>query len=160
LSGDPSLLAEITGFITQELRQTDMLVPLLANDTLGHLPPLTVFHGLVLESDGSEREALDLAEFVVNPVSDAARVFVLGKGGVPINTLERLEIAALHSPENAAVFRDAAEAFRVGLYHQAVAGTSLIAPSALGKLDQRMMKTSFSSILRLLELMASTFVSA
>jgi len=160
LSGDPSLLAEITGFITQELRQTDMLVPLLANDTLGHLPPLTVFHGLVLESDGSEREALDLAEFVVNPVSDAARVFVLGKGGVPINTLERLEIAALHSPENAAVFRDAAEAFRVGLYHQAVAGTSLIAPSALGKLDQRMMKTSFSSILRLLELTASTFVSA
>ena len=160
LSGDTSLLAEITSFIAQELSQTDMLVPLLANDTLGHLPPLTVFQGLVLESDGSEREALDLAEFVVNPISDAARVFVLGKREVAINTLERLEMAALHSPEKAGIFKDAADAFRMGLYHQAVAGTPLIAPSGLGKLDQRMMKTSFSSILRLLELTASTFVAS
>ncbi len=160
LSGDSSLLAEITSFIAQELRETAMLVPLLANDTLGHLPPLTVFQGLVLESDGSAREALDLAEFVINPISDAARVFVLGKGEVPINTLERLEMAAFHGPENAAIFKDAGDAFRIGLYHQAVAGTPLIAPSALGKLDQRMMKTSFSSILRLLELTASTFVAS
>jgi CBS domain-containing protein len=160
LSGDSSLLAEITSFIAQELRQTDMLVPLLANDTLAHLPPLTVFRGLVLESDGSERDTLDLAKFVINPISDAARVFVLGKGGVPINTLERLEAAAIDSPENAAVFKDAAEAFRIGLYQQAVAGTSLITPSALGKLDQRVMKTSFSSILALLELAASTFVAS
>ena len=84
LSGDPALLAEITSHIAQELEQTDMLVPLLANDTLAHLPPLTVFQGLVLGSDGSERDTLDLAEFIVHPISDAARVFVLGKGGVPI----------------------------------------------------------------------------
>ncbi len=159
LSGDPALLAELTSHIAQELEQTDILVPLLANDTLGHLPPLTVFRGLVLQSDGSERETLDLAEFIVHPISDAARVFVLGKGGIPINTLERLEAASVASPENAAVFRGAAEAFRIGLYHQAVAGTPLIAPSALGKLDQRVMKTAFSSILRLLELTASTFVA-
>ena len=159
LSGDASLLAELAEYIAGELEQTDVLVPLLANDTLGHLPPLTVFHGLVLESDGSERETLNLAEFVVHPISDAARVFVLGKGGIPINTFERLEAAALDNPGNAAVFQDAADAFRIGLYHQAVAGTPLIAPSALGKVDQRVMKTAFSSILRLLELAASTFVA-
>lgn len=122
-------------------------------------PPLTVFRGLVLDSDGSQRETLDLAEFVVDPISDAARVFVLGKRGSPVNTLERLAAAALESPESAAVFRDAADAFRIALYHQTVAGTSLIAPSALGKLDQRVMKTAFSSILRLLELTASKFVT-
>ena len=134
-----------------------MLVPWLANDTLGHLPPLTVFHGLVVDSDGSERETLDLAEFVVNPISDMARVFVLGRRGGPINTFERLEAASLLFPGNAGVFSDAADAFRIALYHQTVAGTPLIAPSALGKLDQRVMKTAFSSILRLLELTASTF---
>jgi signal-transduction protein with cAMP-binding, CBS, and nucleotidyltransferase domain len=159
LSGDPELLAVLTSHIAGELKQTDMLVPLLANDTLAHLPPLTVFQGLVLESDGSERDTLDLAEFIVHPISDAARAFVLGKGGIPINTFERLEAAALDSPENAPIFKDAADAFRIGLYHQAVAGTSLIAPSALGKLDQRVMKTAFASIFRLLELTASTFVS-
>ena len=159
MSGDPALLAELTSHIVQELGQTDMLVPLLANDTLGHLPPLTVFRGLVLDSDGSERETLDLAKFIVHPISDAARVFVLGKGGIPINTLERLEAAAWLLRRTRRYSRDAADAFRIGLYHQAVAGTPLIAPSALGKLDQRVMKTAFSSILRLLELTASTFVA-
>jgi len=159
LSGDPSLLAELTSHISRELEQTDMLVPLLANDTLGHLPPLTLFRGLVLDSGGSQRETLDLAEFVVNPISDAARVFVLGKRGAPINTLERLEAASTDSPQNAAVFRDAADAFRIALYHQTVAGTPLLAPSALGKLDQRVLKTAFRSILRLLELTASTFLA-
>ena len=159
LSGDPSLLAELNSDISRELGQTDMLIPLLANDTLVHQPPLTVFRGLVLDSDGSERETLDLAEFVVNPISDAARVFVLGKRGAPINTLERLEAASMDSPENAGLFRDAADAFRIALYHQTIAGTPLIAPSELGKLDQRVMKTAFSSILRLLELTASTFIA-
>lgn len=159
LSGDPSLLAELTSLISQELERTDVLVPLLANDTLGNLPPLTVFRGLVLDPDGSERETLDLAEFVVNPISNAARVFVLDKPGAPINTLERLEAAAADSPENAAIFKAAADAFRIALYHQTVAGTPLITPSALGKLDQRVMKTAFSAILRLLELTASTFVA-
>lgn len=160
LSGDPSLLVELTSYISQELEQTDMLIRLLANDTLGHLPPLTVFRGLVLDSDGSERETLDLMEYVVHPISGAARVFALGKPGAPINTLERLEAASLDAPENAPVFRDAADAFRIALYHQAVAGTPFIAPSTLGKLDQRVMKTAFSSILRLLELTASTFVAS
>ena len=159
LSGDPSLLAELTSDIRQQLEQTNTLIPLLANDTLGHLPPLTVFRGLVLGSDGSEREMLDLAEYIVHPISDAARVFVLGRKGAPINTLERLEAASLDAPENAPVFRDAADAFRIALYHQSVAGAPFIAVSALGKLDQRVMKTVFSAILRLLELTASKFLA-
>jgi len=160
LTGDAALLAELTNHITRELEQTeDLLIPLLANDTLGNLPPLTVFRGLVLGSDGSERDALDLAEFVINPISDAARVYMLGKHAAPVNTLNRLEAAALDSPEAAAIFQDAADAFRIALFQQTVAGTQVIAPSALGKFDQRVMKTSFSSILRLLELTASTFVA-
>ncbi len=159
LSGDPSLLGELESDIHQELEQTNTLIPLLANDTLGHLPPLTVFRGLVLGSDGSERETLDLAEYIVHPISDAARVFVLGKRGAPINTLERLEAASLDAPENAPVFRDAADAFRIALYHQSVAGAPSIAVSELGKLDQRVMKTAFSAILRLLELTASKFLA-
>ena len=159
LSGDSALLGELTRYIAQEMAQTDSLVPLLANDTLAHLPPLTVFHGLVLTSDGSEREALDLAELVLNPISNAARVFVLGQGEAPIDTFERLAAAEIHFPEHHAIFRDAGDAFRVGLYHQAIAGTSLLPASALGKFDQRVMKTAFSSILRLLELTSSTFFS-
>jgi signal-transduction protein with cAMP-binding, CBS, and nucleotidyltransferase domain len=160
LAGDPPLFAELTAYIARELEDTGMVVPMLANDTLRRLPPLTFFRGLVLHIDGSERETLDVAEIVANPISDAARVFALAKPGIHFNTLERLESAARDFPGNAAVFRDAAGAFRFALYHQTVAGTSMIAPGTLGKLDQRVMKTAFSSILRLLELTASIFVTA
>jgi signal-transduction protein with cAMP-binding, CBS, and nucleotidyltransferase domain len=157
LSGETALAAELAHVISERLERTRRLIPLLANDSLGHLPPLTVFRGLVLHSDGSQLETLDLEKFVVHPISDAARVFVLGKPGAPIQTLERLEAASLASPAHAAIFRGASDAFRIALYHQAVAGTALLEPSALGKLDQRVMKTAFASTLRLLELTASTF---
>jgi signal-transduction protein with cAMP-binding, CBS, and nucleotidyltransferase domain len=158
LSGDASLVAELTDSIALELAATEMLVPLLATDTLSRLPPLTVFHGVVLDIDGAEHQELNLTEFVIDPISDAARVFALSQPGTPVGTLGRLGAASLHSPGNAAVFENAAEAFRIALYHQTIAGTPVIAPSTLGKLDQRTMKTAFSSILRLLELTTSTFV--
>jgi len=59
---------------------------------------------------------------------------------------------------NAPVFREAADAFRVGLYHQTLAASPRIEPSKLGRYDQRLLKTAFSSIQRLLELTASTFI--
>jgi len=46
LSGDPFLSRRVNRPDQPRLEQTDILVPLLANDTLGHLPPLTVFRGL------------------------------------------------------------------------------------------------------------------
>ena len=158
LSGDPSILAELTSSVAQELEETNMLVPLLASDTLSRLPPLTVFHDQVLDSDGAEHPELDLTEVVINPISNAARVFALSRKGSPIDTLARLEGASRDSPANAEVFQNAAEAFRMALYHQTIAGTPIIAPSALGKFDQRAMKTAFSSILRLLELTSATFI--
>jgi hypothetical protein len=60
---------------------------------------------------------------------------------------------------NAAIFQNAAEAFRIAIYHQTIAGTPRIAPAALGKLDQRAVKTAFSSIPRLLKLTESTFAA-
>jgi signal-transduction protein with cAMP-binding, CBS, and nucleotidyltransferase domain len=160
LFGDSTLLAELKNYIAGEIEKAGILVPLLANDTLAHLPPITVFRGLVLDSEGMEQENLDLAKFVLHPISDAARVFVAGKPDAPMNTIERLTLAAGEYPDQADVFRDAAGAFRIAAFHSAVADTPLIDPSTLGKHDQRAMKTAFSAILKLLELTASTFVTS
>jgi signal-transduction protein with cAMP-binding, CBS, and nucleotidyltransferase domain len=146
LSGDASLIDELQSWLLAQRQQSDLLVPLLANDTLGNLPPLTFFSGLVVALDGTEHKDLDLAATALHPISDAARVFALADGHPQVGTLERLA-AAGDNP----VFHDAAEAYRIALYQQALAGSNRIDPSKLERLDQRLLKTAFSSVLRLLE---------
>jgi CBS domain-containing protein len=150
LGGDAELIQETSEWLRDQLTRADLLVPLLASDTLGHLPPLTFFSGLVLALDGSAQEELDLARTALWPISDAARVFALAAGLPDVSTLERLARAAgiSDSPD---VFRDAAEAYRIALYHQALAGSSRLEPARLARLDQRLLKTAFQSVLRLLE---------
>jgi len=57
----------------------------------------------------------------------------------------------------AALFEEAAAAFRAGLYFEALAGQSLIDPGLLGRYDQRVLKTAFASVQRLLEFTTATF---
>jgi CBS domain-containing protein len=146
LAGDPTFTAELESWLTTQLQSADLLVPLLANDSLGNLPPLTFFSGLVVSLDGTEHTKLDLDANALAPISDAARVFALAAGHKQINTLDRL--AAIGDGD---IFQDAAEAYRVALYQQALAGTSLLDPAKLERLDQRLLKTAFTSVLRLLE---------
>jgi len=159
LSGDESLIGEIREWLAAQLQLSELLVPLLANDTLGNLPPLTFFSGLVVAFDGTESRDLDLVGTALHPISDAARVFALAAGSPAVNTLERLASAAAGSPLDAQIFHDAAEAYRVALYQQALAGASRIDPSKLARLDQRLLKTAFGSILRLLELTTRRFIT-
>lgn len=159
VSGNPALIEKLESWLAEQLRMSDLLVPLLANDTLGNLPPLTFFSGLVVALDGSEQNDLDLSQTALLPIGDAARVFALASGHKAINTLDRLEAAALADPEKAPVFRDAAEAYRIALYQQAVAGSSRIDPARLARLDQRLLKTAFSSVLRLLEHTTHRFIT-
>jgi len=160
LSGDASILQTLHDEIALELRDHEMAIPLLANDTLAHLPPLTFFHGLVLELDGAQRDTFDVATVAITPITDAARVFAIAKRRLaPAGTLERLDAARLDFPDHAGVFREAADAFRIALYYQTLAGGSQIKAGKLGRFDQLLLKTAFSSIHRLLEFTSTTFVS-
>ncbi|MBI4470618.1 MAG: cyclic nucleotide-binding domain-containing protein [Acidobacteria bacterium] len=161
LCGELDLARELTDHIVSALGRSDTFVPILANDTMSSLPPLTFFRGLVVELDGAERDALDLEATALAPIVDAARVFgfLTGNTGVT-STLKRLEAAAAERLEDASVLEEAAQAFRIAAYQQAAAdfrgdrpGT-LISPSSLSKYDRRLLKTAFDSIQRLLELTA------
>ena len=158
LGGDEDILRRVQNRILLELRDHETAIPLLANDTLAHLPPLTFFRGLVLELDGEQRDSFDIGRTALSPIADAARVFALaGRRLSPVNTLDRLELAALDFPEAAEIFREAADAFRVALYYQAVAG-NLVEPGRVGKLDQRLLKTALLSIHRLHDYTAGRFI--
>lgn len=136
-----------------------MAIALLANDTLIHLPPLTFFRGLVMELDGAQRETFDIEEAVVGPLTDAARVFALAARRLtPVGTLDRLRLAEIDFPQGAPTIREAADAFRIGLYYQNLARGPRILPGRLGKFDQALLKTAFPSITRFLEFTLSVFL--
>lgn len=161
LAGDEGIFRKLQEHILLELGEHDAAIALLANDTMSHVPPLTFFRGLVLGLDGSQRDDFDIAEAVVSPLTDAARVFALAKRRLaPVNTLERLDAAVLDFPEGAAQIREAADAFRIGLYYQALAGGARITPGDLGKFDQLLLKTAFASIQRFLEFTLTVRVEA
>jgi CBS domain-containing protein len=161
LSGDASIFRQLQDHILLELRDHEAAIPLLANDTLAHLPPLTFFRGLVLDLDGAQRDSFDISDAVVSPIANAARVFAIAKRRLaPANTLARLETALLDYPEGASILREAADAYRIGLYYRTLAGDSRIEPGKLGKFDHLLLKTAFSSIQRFLEFSVSTFIGA
>jgi signal-transduction protein with cAMP-binding, CBS, and nucleotidyltransferase domain len=157
LAGHVALQEELLDWLGAQIQNSSLLVPLLACDTLANLPPLTFYSGMVVGLDGSEKRDLDLASTLLHPISDAARVFALAAGHSQVNTLTRLATAATDFPAHAAVFHDAAEAYRVALYQQAQAGSPRIDPAKLGRLDQRVLKTAFGSVFRLLELTTRHF---
>ena len=113
--------------MARELRDHELTVALLANDTLAHLPPLTFFRGLVLDLDGVQRDSLDISTSAVAPIADAARVLAISHGRLAtVNTLDRLEERQWISRKLPAMLREAADAFRIALYYQTLAGGSQI----------------------------------
>lgn len=161
LFGDADLAGTLEDGIAQAMAASPQFIPVLANDTLDHLPPMTFFQGLVIDADGAHTDTLDLGVTALVPLVDAARVYALAAGNLQAKTtLQRLDLAARTLPDEAEVFREASAAFRIVSRHATLAalkhpvGSPLIAPGQLSKLDQRLLKTSFKSIQTLLELTA------
>jgi signal-transduction protein with cAMP-binding, CBS, and nucleotidyltransferase domain len=106
-------------------------------------------------------------KMALDPITDAARVFAFATRNLDAtNTLERLVNVAAVLPESAPIFEEAAQAFRVATYQQVLAAFhghddgAIIRPSILSKFDQRLLKTAFDAIQRLLELSSTAFDNA
>ncbi len=161
VSGEGAMLRELQSHIREQLQEQRQAIELLAHDTLRELPPLTFFGGMVMEIDGAARASFDVGETVVLPLANAVRVYALARGRLEVaGTLERLDAAMMDFPDGAEVLREAAEAFRVGLYYAALEGGGRIEPGKLGKFEQRVLKTAFASMQRFLEYTDATFAGA
>ena len=157
---EPSpLLHDLRRHIASELDGNDAFIAVLANDTLANQPPLTFFHGLVVDDEETESAHLDIVRSALQPLTDVGRVFALDQGAVEqTSTCERFDQAARHHREQQALLREAAEAFRIALFHRACAGLggghdgSLVDPARLTKYEQTVLKSVFRTVVALLEL--------
>jgi signal-transduction protein with cAMP-binding, CBS, and nucleotidyltransferase domain len=136
-------------------------VHLLANDCLANLPPLTFFEDAVIDSFGEHTTTFRLEYSTVRPLVDVGRVFALAaRDCFGRSTLERFAIARASLPEYDAIFREAADTFRVVLWQQGRVGISQgtsgaeLPAALLSRYDRQVLKRGFRSILQLLELTA------
>jgi CBS domain-containing protein len=165
IDGDVSLAVELKQAIKAELKNDAAnFVPIMANDAMAHLPPLTFFHGQVIDDHGEPRSRFDLRHSTLQPLVDMARVFALEEGWIGgKSTAERLEQCAASRPEHQALFKEAAEAFRVALrLYVSTANAErgddrTIDPGDLGRYEQQLFKSIFRSILTLLRYSADHF---
>lgn len=164
VGGDPAMEAELKKYIPGELAQNESFLPVLANDTIAQMPPLTFFQGFVIESDGASRQALDIEKTALGPIVDAARVFALAqRDAATANTVQRLTASARALPQYASILNDAADGWRILAYHHALSWVSMqddnavIRPPRLDRFEQRLLKTAFDSTRRFLELTASVY---
>lgn len=158
LFGDSALAEALEASMLHAMSASRAFIPILANDTMDHLPPMTFFQGLVIDSEGAQTETLDLGVLALGPLVDAARVHALASGSLQAkSTLQRLDLAARSRPQGNEVFREAGAAFRVVSRHAMLAamkhplGRPVVAPAHLSKIEQRLLKTSFRSIQSLIE---------
>lgn len=153
-----SLWRQLESAVGDRIRAEPNFLPLLANDCLSNLPPLTFFRDLVIGESGEESNVFQLEQSALRPLVDVGRVFGMAAGhmlGSP--TLERLRVAKRMLPEQAVAFREAAETLRVVLTLQARVGIRQhstgfeLPPALLSHHDRQVLKSGFRSILRLLE---------
>jgi CBS domain-containing protein len=152
------LWRQLASAVGDLIRAEPDFLPLLANDCLGNLPPLTFFRDLVIGESGEESSVFQLEQSALRPLVDVGRVFGLAAGQMlGSSTFERLSLAKRMLPEQAVAFREAAETLRVVLTLQARVGIRQhssgfeLPPALLSHHDRQVLKSGFRSILRLLE---------
>jgi CBS domain-containing protein len=137
-------------------------VHVLANDCLASVPPLTFFQNAVVDSLGEHTSTFRLEHSALRPLVDVGRVFALaGRQPFGRSTIERFATARALLPERDAIFRDAAETFRVVLWQQGRVGIGQgtdgaeLPAAMLSRYDRQILKGGFAAILQLLEFTAN-----
>lgn len=147
------LAESLCHYIQREIRANKRFLPLIANEAMRELPPLSLVNGDAVNSEGQIEDKLRIKESVTQPIVEMARVFALHLGAMGVtNTVKRLELAAEKIPDGKEIFLGAARAFRVGLYFRAISGLrhandgAIVEPSEFGRGDQILLKSCFPAV--------------
>ncbi|WOO42160.1 DUF294 nucleotidyltransferase-like domain-containing protein [Rubellicoccus peritrichatus] len=164
IAGEKSLGDELIEHIQSELGKHPNFIPLLANDAMENLPPVTIFRDSVMDKSGMLWSSIDTKAHALYPMVDLARVMALQFGlSDTTSTIERFQKLKELVPEEAKLFGEAAEAFQFALLIQTRFGLSrgdegqFIRPGELNLIQKEQIKTLFRTVARLLEFAAERF---
>ena len=163
--GDGSLPDKLTEHIFSELEgQSTRFQASLAQAALQNPSPLTFFRNFVVERSGEHKDQFDLKSRAMRPLTDAARVLILrARRGNINNTLKRYEALAQIEPQNAELYREAAEAYEVLIRLRAVLGLKrgdsgrFVKPSELTRVQRLLLRNSFTPVREIQQLLELRF---
>ena len=159
--GDGSLPAKLTNHIFSELGgQSTRFQASLAQAALQNPSPLTFFRNFVVERSGEHKDQFDLKARAMRPLTDAARVLILhARRGNVNNTLRRYEALAEIEPQNAELYREAAQAYEVLIRLRATLGLQrgdggrFVTPSELSRVQRLLLRNSFTPVREIQQLL-------
>lgn len=157
VGGDESLLRRLLPQVLAKSRQNRIFLAYMVSNALKHRPPLGFFRNFVLISGGGDHDhTFDIKLRGIVPITDLARVYALSEGIDAVNTLHRLEAAALASAVSKTGAADLIDAFQfiatLRVRHQAQCIQSgqppdnYISPEMLSPLERGHLKDAFSLI--------------
>lgn len=162
--GDTGISDALTDFILTRLDKNEVFLTSLGNNTLRKPTPLGFFRQFLLEKDGQYKETFDIKVRALMPLIDAARMLILYHGARSFNnTLQRYEKLVELEPQNADLYKDCIEAFKVFLLYRTQQGLQnkdsgrFIDLGKLTKMDRVILKNSFTVISDIQEVLKIRF---
>lgn len=164
LYGDASLGEQIGAHIYSTIDQQGIFLSLLAKNALQNPPPLTFFRNFVIEKDGEHKDAFNIKARAMMPLTDAARVLILGHKVSGINnTFKRFEKLAELEPSQRELYEQAADAYEILIRYRALQGLKnqdtgkYLNPADLTKMQRLNLRNSFRPISDLQEIIGIRF---
>ncbi|MTB51066.1 DUF294 nucleotidyltransferase-like domain-containing protein [Lewinella sp. W8] len=163
--GDGSLPGKLTRHIFTELEgKSSRFLASLGLAALDNPSPLTFFRNFVVERSGEHKDQFDLKARAMRPLTDAARVLILeARKGQVNNTFRRYETLAELEPQNAELYREAADAYEVLIRLRALIGLErndsgrFIKPEELTRTQRLLLRNSFRPVREIQSLLEVRF---
>ena len=163
--GDGSLPQKLTDHIFDELAgPSRRFQASLARAALQNPSPLTFFRNFVVERSGEHKDAFDLKARAMRPLTDAARVLILqARRGNVNNTFRRYEAMMEIEPQNAELYREAADAYEVLIRLRAQLGLRrgdsgrFVKPAELTRMQRLLLRNSFNPVREIQSLLELRF---
>lgn len=151
--GNPDLTTQLTEYIFSIIDRAAPFLNLLAKNALLNPPPLTFFRNFVVERNGEHKDAFDIKQRAMLPLTDAARLLVLVQKVPKINnTSERFKALAELDKPNKDVYLLASDAYETLMRFRAENGLATnsngryIKPNELDKFQRVMLRNCFDPI--------------
>lgn len=148
--GEPSLGEELEGFI--QANKSALFMRLLAADCLRTPPPMGFFKNLILEKDGSHKDAFDLKLRSLLPFTDIARLLAIEHGMVEKSTVLRYKALEMALPQQSEMLAQAAEAVELLLSLRFESGLKnnddgrYVPIEQIDKLKRQMLRNAFTTL--------------
>lgn len=156
LYGNADLARDLRAYITALVADRRVFLGQMANLIIKNRPPIGFFKAFVVEKGGEHRDELNLKVKGIAPLVDIVRLFSLEKGIAETSTIERIDTLRKRHAVVGELGDEMEHAFEalmmLRIHHQfrqiegGLQPDNFINPSALNKLERRMLKDSFRLI--------------